>query len=262
MRSGARLLAVVTLMLLGAACGAPEPRVPETPTPEPRSPQVVVLAFIAAVQSTARTMHAEWQGVTTFLPSDADPDTTTLTTTAAFDFNGPDYTGTIVTDFSFGATDTQSLARIDGISFVQLVTELPWQRTFQDGDRSPEMDPLHGLTVADVGYGSPRTLDGREVHELRALDPLSAFSGGYWLPMVNRAVETGPSEYLIYVDDNGTPVGAHVEFDLTRNKVVNGEISDEMESYHIQIDYTFSGWGELITMTPPPTRDPEWTPDP
>lgn len=261
MRSGARLLAVV-LMLVGTACSAPEPQATATRTPEPQAPEVIVLAFIGAVQDPARTLHAEWQGIATSLPSDADPETITLATTAAFDFNGPDYTGTIVTDFSFGATDTQSLARIDGVSFVQLVTELPWQRTFQDGDRSPEMDPLHGLTVADVTYDSPRTLDGREVHALRVLNPLAAFSGGYWLPMVNRAVETDPSEYLIYVDDNGTPVGAHVEFDLTRNKVVNGEISDEMESYHIQIDYTFSGWGDPITINPPPTRDPLWTPEP
>jgi hypothetical protein len=242
----ARHVLLVALVLGVAGC-----------SPVALAPEEIVPAFIAASQDAARTMRMEWQGTMALGQSGdpaIDPMVTDQSMNATFDFNGSDFAGTMVTGFA-GSNTSTSYARISGVAFINY-GESGWQRADSFGGQNvvPDMDLFHGLTAADVVYEAVDSLDGRQVHRLRVLDPLTAFSGGQFATggEIDRSLtEAGPSEFLIYVDANAIPVGAHVALDMSMNWIAP-EVNEGMKfSYEIRFDYTFSLWGEPVTISPP-----------
>lgn len=226
--------------------------------PAALAPDEIVPAFIAASQDAARTMRMEWRGTMSIAQGDIPEfGAGNQSISATFDFNGPDFAGTLVTGSAGGSSST-SYARISGVAFINYA-DSGWQRADSFGGANVvlEMDPFHGLTATDLAYEAPDTLDGRAVHRLRVLDPLSTLSGGLFAQAgeIDPAlVENGLSDFVIYVDANGLPVGAHVALDMSMN-FVGPELPDGTQtSYQIRFDYTFSLWGEPVTITPPQVR--------
>ena len=246
MRGVANTFVFAALALAAAAC-----------SPAALTPEEIVPAFIAASQDAARTMRMEWQGTMAIGQGDLpefDPSMSSQSITATFDFNGPDFAGTMITGLA-GNSATTSYARISDVTFINY-GDSGWQRAEAFGGVNvvPEMDPFHGLSVADVAYEAVDSLDGRQVHRLRVLDPLTAFTGGLFAPggeISSEIIENGQSEYVVFVDANGIPVGAHVVLDLSMNWIAPEGADGTKISYEIRFDYTFSLWGEPVTISPP-----------
>ena len=246
MRGVARHVLLVALVLGAAGC-----------SPAALAPEEIVPAFIAASQDAARTMRMEWQGTMAIAQSDmpeVDPGMGNQAIDATFDFNGPDFAGEMRTGLG-GSTNSVSYAQVGGIAFINF-GDSGWQRADSFGGASvvPEMDPFHGLTAADVAYEAPDTLNDRPVHRLRVLDPLATLSGGLFGQMGEidpSLVENGVSEFVIYVDANAIPVGAHVALDMSMNWMAPDVNDGAKINYQIRFDYTFSLWGEPVTISPP-----------
>ena len=84
------------------------------------------------------------------------------------------------------------------------------------------------------------------------LDPLAAvrgFFGGQAAIGTPQLLPDGESQYLIFVDAAGIPVAAHVVLARTADMPVDVEMPSF--EYHISWDYTFSQWGEPVTISPP-----------
>ena len=224
-------------------------------TPAALSQEEIVPAFIAASQNETRTMHMEWQGTVSMsgggLP-DLDPSSLNQTISATFDFNGADYAGTLSSGSQGGASSI-SYARVGGVTF-QNYGDSGWQRGDSfGGQAAPEFDPLHNLAAGDVAYEALDNLDGRQVHRLRVLDPLAAISGGLFAQVGSFGTElrlNGPSEYVIFVDANGIPVGAQMVLDLAIQMNAPDMPSPGI-NYEMHFDYQFSLWGEPVTISPP-----------
>jgi hypothetical protein len=221
----------------------------------------IVPAFIAASQADTRTMHMDWQG-TMQQVSGGDQGSglgqINQSFNGAFDFNGPDYAGAITTALSgLGQSNQVSYARVSGISFVNYAGS-GWQRADALGPGPTELDPMHDLAEAGVTYEALDSLAGRQVHRLQARDPMAALDGllGQSNFLGAALALNGPSDYLIYVDANGVPVAAH----LALNVVVTGNAPDVGSpelGYQMQFDYTFSLWGEPVTISPPQVSAPQ-----
>jgi hypothetical protein len=249
MRGAARLCLVI-LAFAAAACNAPA-----------LTQEQIVPAFIAATQDAARTMRMDWQGTMSIAQSDApevDQGMSSQSVDATFDFNGPDFAGTMRTGMTSSTTNV-SYARISGVTFINY-SDSGWQRAdaFGGADVVPEMDPFHAMTAGDLAYEAPDTLDGRPVHRLRVLDPLAALNGALFGQV--RGVEptlsdNGVAEFLIYVDANAIPVGAHIALDLSMNWIAPDVDDGANIEYEIRFDYTFSLWGEPVTISPPQVTD-------
>jgi hypothetical protein len=239
-------LAAATFLVALAALGC---------APAALTPDQIVPAFIAASQADTRTMRMEWEGTVAMSQGEVpvvDPSMLNQTVSATFDFNGPDFAGTL-TSVSGGGSNSVSYARVSGVSFINY-SDSGWQRNDSlGGQPAPELDPMHGLTPADVAYEALDNLDGRQVHRLRVLDPLAALSGSLFGQSAFPGSEltlNGPSDYLIYVDATGIPVAAQLSLALALNGNVRDVDFSEM-TYEIHYDYTFSLWGEPVTISPP-----------
>src|SRR5688572_29799392 len=176
-------------------------------SPAALTPEQIVPAFITASQSGTRTMHMEWQGTLATANSVLPGDDPATSVNGVFDFNGPDYAGTMTTGVS-GMSGNVSYARVGGLSFVNF-SDSGWQRAEMEGSAPAELDPLIGLTAADVTYEDVQDLNGRQVHRVRVLDPLAAvrgFFGGQAAIGVPKLIPDSQSEYVIYVDAAGIPV--------------------------------------------------------
>ena len=95
-------------------------------------------------------------------------------------------------------------------------------------------------------------LNGRHVHRVRVLDPLAAVRGffaGFAAIGTPKLIPDGESQYLVYVDAAGIPVAAHVILDMTIDALLDTEMRST--TYSIRWDYTFSQWGEPLTISPP-----------
>jgi hypothetical protein len=237
-RSVARQILLVALVFDGAAC-----------SPAALTPEAIVPAFIAASQDELRTMHMEWHGTAVTIDSGEPGGGAAIN--GVFDLNGPDYAGTMTSGAPDSFSSSVSYARVTGVSFINY-SDSGWQRADVAGAAPGEVDPMIGLTVADVTYEEVQDLNGSQVHRLRVQDPLAAVRGffgglaGFGTPMLTPDRE---SEYLIFVDASGIPVGAHVVLDLT----VDIDMDTDMPhiNYEIRWDYTFSQWGEPVTISPP-----------
>jgi hypothetical protein len=233
------LLLAATLSALGAC------------SPAALTPDEVVPAFIAASQSDTRTMRMEWQGTVATGDAGLPGDDSTASVNGIFDFNGPDYAGTMTVGVAGSSVGKISYARVGDISFVNY-SDSGWQRADGFGSAPGELDPMIGLTAADVTYEDAQDLNGRQVHRVRVIDPLAAvrgFFGGlaaFGTPTLNR---DGEGDYLIYVDAAGIPVAAHVVLDMKMDVPFETETSSV--DYRIRWDYTFSQWGEPVTISPP-----------
>jgi hypothetical protein len=217
-------------------------------SPAALAPGEIVPAFIAASQAATRTMHMEWQGTVATGGSVLPGDDATTTVTGVFDFNGPDYAGTMTTGLPGSSV---SYARVGGLSFVNF-SDSGWQRAEMEGSVPAELDPMIGLTAADVSYDDVQDLNGRQVHRVRVLDPLAAvrgFFGGQAAIGTPKLIPDGESEYLIYVEGAGIPVAAHVGLDLTADMPLDTDMPSL--DYYIRWDYTFSQWAEPVTISPP-----------
>jgi hypothetical protein len=205
-------------------------------------------------------MHMEWQGtlgqpVLQPRPDPAiDPNLMSVTVNGSFEFNGPDYAGVVGTTLAgMGQQDT-SYARVSGVAFVDFAGS-GWQRADDFGQQVIELDPLHGLQTSGVVYEASDTVDGRQVHRLRVLDPLSAlatgmFGNGMFGAGAPELAPDGPSDFLIYVDSRGIPVSARVALDLLMDPTVTDNVNVGT-SYQVRFDYQFSLWGEPVTISPP-----------
>ena len=220
------------------------------------TPDQIVPAFISASQDDARTLHMEWQG--SFNQTSGGDQGSGLgqvkqSLSAAFDFNGPDYAGSLNTTVTgIGPSNEVAYARVSGVAFINYANS-GWQRTDTVGVPTPEMDPLRGLDVAQVAYEAADTLDGRAVHRLRVSDPLAALndsifastgSGGFSL------VPGGRSDFLVYVDASGIPLGAKVAVDVVASVSAKDSVPPGV-TYAIDLDFKFSLWGEPVTISPP-----------
>lgn len=211
----------------------------------------IVPAFIAASQAGTRTMHVEWHGTMNQV-SGGDQGSglgqISQSFDAAFDFSGPDYAGGITTAVAgIGQSNQISYARVGGNSFVNLANS-GWQNA-----GNTELDPLRGLTETGVGYEALDTLDGQQVQRLRVADPLAALDGALFPTGSFGSVSVlpgGKSDYLVYVDANGIPVAAHMAIDLAMTPPEGGPTISGL-SYSLSFDYTFSLWGEPVTISPP-----------
>lgn len=231
---------IVATALAVAACSPPA-----------LTPEEIVPAFIAASQAATRTMHMEWQGTVATGETGLPGNDATTSGNGVFDFNGPDYAGTITTGSSSSGIGSVSYARVGGLSFINF-SDSGWQRAEMEGSAPGELDPMLGLTAADVSYEEVQDLNGRQVHRVRVLDPLVAvrgFFGGQSAIGTPQLLPGGESEYLVYVDAAGIPVAAHVMLDLTADVPLDTEMRSL--EYHISWDYTFSQWGEPVTISPP-----------
>lgn len=240
MRGVARHLVLVALVLGGAAC-----------SPAALAPEEIVPAFIAASQDAARTMHMEWQGTVATRESGLPGDDAGNPVNGVFDFNGPDYAGTMTTGVAGSTSGDVSYARIGGVSYVNF-SGSGWQRAEMAGTAPGELDPMIGLTATDVVYEDVQDLNGRQVHRLRVLDPLAAlrwFFGGMAGFGTPKLTPDGESQYLIYVDAAGIPAAAHVVLDMTMD--VPLETESPSIDYSIRWDYTFSLWGEPVMISAP-----------
>ncbi|MEA2675975.1 MAG: hypothetical protein QOJ81_116 [Chloroflexota bacterium] len=220
----------------------------------------ILPAFISASQDETRAMHMEWQGtlgqpLAQLRPDPAiDPNLMSVTVNGSFDFNGPDYAGGLRTSSAgMGQTDT-SYARVGGVAFMDFAGS-GWQRSGDFGQPPIELDPLHGLQTGGVLYETADTLDGRQVHRLRVLDPVSALAGGMFANGMFGAgapalAPDGASDFLIYVDARGIPVSAMVALDLLMDPTVTDNVNTGT-SYQVRFDYQFSLWGEPVTISPP-----------
>lgn len=231
---------VPAMVLAVAACAPPA-----------LTQEQIVPAFIAASQDAARTMRMEWQGTVGMSESGLPVVDGASAIGGSFDFNGPDYAGTMTTGAPNSGSGNISYARVSGVSFINY-SESGWQRAEVVGATPGELDPMIGLTAAEVTYEEVQDLNGRQVHRLRVLDPLTAVSGffgdlaGFGTPTLRAGSEP---EYLIYVDAAGIPVGAHVVLDLAMDVPLGAERPSL--DYSIRWDYTFSLWGEPVTISPP-----------
>lgn len=213
-------------------------------------------AFIAASQSVTRTMHMEWQGNMNQLGggdqgSGLGPISQGINGT--FDFNGPDYAGDIDTTVAgIGQSNAVSYAHVGGAAFVNYANS-GWQRADTFGGIPTEIDPMRGLTQADVVYEAADTLDGRPVHRLRLTDAVGALTGTLF-PEGSLAdtslIPGGRSDFVIYVDASGIPVGAQMAIDAQISNLDPNSTSSEI-GWGFQFDYTFSMWGEPVTISPP-----------
>jgi hypothetical protein len=214
-----------------------------------------VPAFIAASQADTRTMRMEWQGTVVQSQGEVivvDPSMLNQTVSATFDFNGPDFAGTL-TSVSAGGSNSVSYARVSGVNFISY-RDSGWQRNDSlGGQAAPELDPMHGLATSDVGYEGLENVNGRQVHRLRVLDPLAALSGSLFGQSAFPGSEltlNGPSDYLIFVDATGIPVAARLSLALALKGNVRDVDFSEL-TYEIHYDYTFSLWGEPVTISAP-----------
>lgn len=216
----------------------------------------IVPAFIAASQGETRTMHMEWRG-TMHQVGGGDQGSglgqIDQSFNGAFDFNGPDYAGALTTAIAgMGQSNQVSYARVSGVTFVNY-GESGWQRSDGLGAGPTQLDPMHDLAESGVAYEATDTLDGRPVHRLRVLDPAAALSGGLFdqASLIGGSLALkGPSDYLIYVDANGIPVAAHVALDIQMGISAPDMASPDLE-YQVEFDYTFSLWGEPVTISAP-----------
>ncbi|MDL2335319.1 MAG: hypothetical protein QFC55_04745 [Chloroflexota bacterium] len=245
MRAVTVLICACLSALLALACA-----------PAALTQEQIVPAFVAASQADSRTMHMEWQG-TMHQVAGGDQGSglgqIDRSLSGAFDFNGPDYAGSITTAVAQGGGANQiSYARVGGVSFVNY-SESGWQSADAFGAAPSELDPMHDLAEAGLTYEAADTLDGRAVHRLRVLDAAASLAGGLFDQasfMGGSLTLNGPSDYLIYVDANGIPVGAHVALDIKLGLTAPDMASPDLE-YQIEFDYTFSLWGEPVTISPP-----------
>jgi hypothetical protein len=240
MRGVTGTFVVVAVLLVGGGC-----------SPAALAPEEIVPAFIAASQDAARTMHMEWRGTVATSETGFPGGAGTANINGVFEFNGPDYEGILTADSGGFGAGNQSYARVGGVAFVNF-SDSGWQRADVIGVAPQELDPLHGLTVADVAYEDVQELNGAQVHRLRVSDPMAAVRGffGGLAPFGSPALnENGASEYLVYVDAMGIPVAAHVVVELTMQVNMGGEFSSI--DYSIRWDYAFSLWGEPVTIRAP-----------
>lgn len=220
-------------------------------SPAALAPGEIVPAFIAASQAATRTMHMEWQGTVATGESGLPGDGSAVSVNGVFDFSGLDYAGTVTTGVPGSTSGNVSYARVGGLSYVNF-SDSGWQRADMAGTAPGELDPMIGLTAANVTYEEIQDLNGRQVHRVRVLDPLAAvrgFFGGLAAIGTPKLIPDGESEYLIYVDAAGIPVAAHVVLDLTADVPLDPDMPSL--DYHIRWDYTFSQWGEPVTISPP-----------
>ena len=220
------------------------------------TPEQIVPAFIAASQSDTRTMHMEWQGTMDQLSGgDQGSGLGQLSQgfTGTFDFNGADYAGDLNTTVArIGQSNAVSYARVSGVYFSNYANT-GWQTTNLVGGIPPEIDPMRGLTAADVVYEAADTLDGRPVHRLRVTDAIGALTGTLFPegPLTDTSViPGGRSDFVIYVDATGIPVGAQMALDAHISNLDPNSSSSEI-SWSFQFDYTFSQWGEPVTISAP-----------
>ena len=255
---GWTLLTGVIVAVGGAAC-----------SPAALTADEIVPAFIAASQDELRTMRMEWQGTLTVDRGDdpaLNPIMLNQDITATFDFNGPDYAGTMTSN-NEGGRQSISYAVVSGVSFVNF-NDSGWQSNGSIGGlTSPEFDPLHDLAEADVAYEATDTFNGQDVHRLRVRDPLAALSGGLFdqsMLLGGQMTLEEPSDYLIYVNANGLPAGAKMALKLIIEMNMGLPEPDPAEpaqpgkddalstfTYQVDFTYTFSLWGEPVTISPP-----------
>ncbi len=239
MRAVTFLVAACLSALLALACA-----------PQALTQDQIVPAFIAASQAGTRTMHVEWHGTMNQVSAgDQGSGLGQISQSfdAAFDFSGPDYAGDLtVAVAGIGQSNQVSYARVGGNSFVNLANS-GWQNA-----GGTELDPLFGLTETGLAYEAQDTLDGRVVHRLRVTDPAAALDGGLF-GQVSFAGGTltlkDPSEYLIFVNSAGIPVGAHLALDYVVASPIDAAPT-ELE-WQLQVDYEFSLWGEPVTISAP-----------
>jgi hypothetical protein len=246
-----RVTACAAALLVGALAGCNSTAL---------TPGEIVPAFIAASQSATRTMHMEWQGALTQpnpVPGKPGlpPDQVNVTFNGIFDFNGPDYAGTTESgSAAFNAGQT-NYARVGGVAFIDF-SGGGWQRASDFGQPPTEFDPMFALTADDVAYEAADTVAGRAVHRLRVLDPIAVVSRGLFGNGMFGAgpptiAEGGQNDYLIYVDPSGIPVEAHMALDLALTVPRGIDTGDMPSAYQMRFDYTFSLWGEPLTISPP-----------
>jgi hypothetical protein len=196
-------------------------------------------------------MHMEWQGTVATAESGLPGDDSGASVNGVFDFNGPDYAGTMTTGVPGSNSGDVSYARVGGVSYVNF-SDSGWQRAEMAGSVPGDLDPMIGLTAAGVTYEEVQDLNGRQVHRVRVLDPLAAlrwFFGGMAGFGTPNLIPDGESQYLVYVDAAGIPVAAHVVLDMTMDVPLDTETSSI--DYYIRWDYTFSLWGEPVTISAP-----------
>lgn len=237
MRAVTVLVAACLSALLALACA-----------PQALTQDQIVPAFIAASQAGTRTMHVEWHGTMNQVSAgDQGSGLGQISQSfdAAFDFSGPDYAGDLTMAVAgIGQSNQVSYARVGGNSFVNLANS-GWQNA-----GGTELDPLFGLTETGLAYEALDTLEGQQVHRLRVHDlATSAGLFGQTAFLGTTATLNDPSDYLIYVDANGIPVGAHLALDYVVASPIDAAPT-ELE-WQLQVDYEFSLWGEPVTISAP-----------
>ena len=257
MRIRSTLVAAVAILIVASALtacgGAPQ-----------LAPDEIAAAFIAKTNDPARTYHSDLRGTYSNGQLAMPGQNMTSSLTAAFDYQGTNYAGTITTQMGGGIgggmASTVSYIRIGEVSWVRYDASTPWQRMpANQGAGPPGMDALTGLTVADVAYESAETIDDQPLHRIRVIDPAAAFA---------RAFDTGGglglevaegSEYLVYVDGQGVPVAAQshlvgsTSFGEDLPPVDGPPMPMPEMSFAFDFTYNYSAWGSDITILQPPS---------
>ena len=170
----------------------------------------------------------------------------------SFDFDGPDFAGSVRAGPG-GHYSPAAYVRIGGATFASFSGPNWWRPMDQwpTGRVPGVLDPLRGLTTAQIAYEAADSLDGGAVLRLRVSDALATLEQRIWQVMsLNPDLSISPggrSDFIVYVDTKGIPLAAHVVLDVVyqRSPETPGVTST------MEFDYQYSHWGEPVTISPP-----------
>jgi hypothetical protein len=232
--------------------------------PKALTPDEIVAAFVSQNSAADRAFHVDVQGSMRMSGLGGGAQASASTFTGGFDYSGEDYVGTLRSAMGApgggmtGFASSVSYTRVGGVSFVRY-QDSPWERGGGPagmGMGSAMFDPIRGLTAADVSYEAPESLDDRPLHRIRILDPAAAMKAALDTG-VGAGLTADPqgSEYILYLDPAGVPVGAQV---LLVGQLDFGDPALDLPMpqmpqmrYQMTFTYQFSAWGSEIAISLP-----------
>jgi hypothetical protein len=252
--------ALVILAFLLAVAGC-------SPAAAPLTSDELVAAMVTSVNAPDRTFHMDWQGTIGMegggMPAGIPQMNSSIN--GSFDFAGADFVGTMTTamrrlpgDFDPGGfSTTMGMARVNGVAFMQQPGGR-WERADAGMGDVPSLDPLVGLSAADIEYGAPETIDDQPLHRVRIIDPgavlARSLSGGAPGPAMKPVGDD--AEFVLYIDGQGKPVGGQArlttEMDFGgMDGGFDGGLGLPAMRQRMGFTYQFSLWGEPIAVRAP-----------
>lgn len=215
----------------------PSPRPSNTPSPTPapslaRSGDEVIALFRSEFGQAQPPFHLDTDVQVT---GTVDGESGDLGLYIGGDVSGQDFSG----QMSIAFEHTVLIILVDGAAYVRQSQR--WRQMAGFAQTQP-LNPFGLLETDDLAYAGTATIDGRPLHQLQT----EKWIGGELQAEEFETIELESSLFDIYVDDEGIPVEARLDFTITGTTESGGAAR-----LNYFVVYRFSRVGEPVTITAP-----------